>query len=138
MENRIMFISNGTYKNIKKSGEFYNIRIAKEMDNAINREFETFDGMRLIRVPTGRFCNDFDFSATDGFAKATGSKNLNFVIADKTAITAITKYQNPKIIEPRYNQDADSWTYAYRCLHDLFVPTNKLSGVYIHAESSTN
>ena len=135
VDSRVLFVSNNYYKLMKQSGEWFNVRTAKE--RIIDREIETFDGMRIIRVPKNRFYNNFDFSATDGFTIASGAKQINFMIADKNAIAAVMKYENPKIVDPKYNSDADAWVYGYRCFHDLFIPTNKKSGVYIHAESTT-
>jgi hypothetical protein len=137
-EGRVLMVSNAMYALLKQSGEFFNVRIASAVDGNLNREITTFDGMPLVRVPTGRFCNNFDFSATNGFTKTTGSKNLNFVIADKNAVAAITKYVNPKIVAPENNIDADAYVFGFRIYHDLFIPTNKLPGVYIHAKSTTN
>ena len=131
--NRILFVSNATYKKMKASGEFFNIRIAKEMNTNINREIETFDGMPLIRVPNARFYNDFDFSATDGFAAASGSYALNFMIVDKGSVVSPIKYAAPKIIVPELNADGDFWIYAYQLYMDCFVPDNKVNGGYVHA-----
>jgi hypothetical protein len=50
----------------------------------------------------------------------------------------VTRYVNPKIIDPKMNADADAFVYAFRIFHDLFVPTNKKPGVYVHAKSTTN
>lgn len=131
--NRILFVSNATYKKMKASGEFFNIRIAKELEPNINREIETFDGMPLVRVPNARFYNDFDFSATDGFSAASGSYALNFMIVDKASVVAPIKYAEPKIIAPAQNHDGNFWIYAYLLYHDCFVPDNKVNGGYVHA-----
>jgi hypothetical protein len=120
---------------MKQSGEFFNVRIANS--KVIDRDIETFDGMPLIRVPKNRFYNTCTISATDGYSIPGGSKALNFVIADKNAICAVKKYENPKIVSPANNNDADAYIYGYRTYHDLFVPDNKTDGIYIHAESST-
>lgn len=133
-----MFVSNTMYKLMKQSGEWFNARIASEMNGILNREIQVFEGMPLIKVPSARFCNNFDFSATDGFSKATGSKDLNFVICDRNAVQAVVKYQKPKIVAPEYNTDGDFYVYGYRINHDLFSPTNKQAFVYIHAKSTTN
>ena len=137
VDGRVLFVSNAMYA-LLKQGDPINIRIATATSGVLNREILVLDGMPLIRVPTGRFCNNFDFSATDGFSKATGSKNLNFVIADKNSIAAVTKYAAPKIVDKDDNQTADAYLFGYRTQHDLFVQENKKSAVYIHAESDTN
>ena len=133
--NRVMFVSNNMYKLMKNSGEFFNMRIASEMNGTINREITTFDDMPLIRVSAARFKNDFDFSATDGFSAAGSAKDINFIIADVNAIAAVEQYSKPKIITPEFNVDADAYVFGFRVFHDLFIPANKLENVYIHTKA---
>lgn len=135
-EGRVMFISNAMYKLMKQSGEFINTRLI-ENPSAINREITTFDGMPLIKVPSARFYNNFDFAASGagGFSPAAGSKALNFVIAYRPAVLGILRHVAPKIITPDQNQTKDGWLYGYRLVHDLFIPDNKLSGIYIHSKA---
>lgn len=135
-EGRIMFMSNEMYSLMKQSGEFINTRLI-ENPSAINRNITSFDGMPLVKVPTARFYNNFDFAASGagGFAAAAGAKNINFIIAYAPAVLGIIKHSAPKIITPEANQSYDGWSYAYRMYHDLFIPENKLSGVYIHTKA---
>ena len=135
---RVLFVSNTMYTLMKTSGEFFNVRMAKE--RVVDREIDVFDSMPLVRVPGGRFCNNFDFPTTTAgaFSKASGSKDLNFVILSKSAVAAVTKYADAKIVDKQFNTTADAYVYAYRTFHDLFVLNKKLNGVYIHAKSSTN
>lgn len=128
---RVLYVSNGTYALMKQSGEFFNARIATEMSTELNREITVFDGMPLIRVPATRFYQTCTLSATDGYTNA--GKALNFAIVDVDAVAAPVKYLNPKIIAPEMNADNDAYVFGMRVYHDLFVPTNKLNNIYIHA-----
>jgi hypothetical protein len=67
-----------------------------------------------------------------GYAKATGAKDINFMIIHPTATIQYQKHVAPKIITPEANQDADAWKFGYRNvgIADLFE--NKLAGVYLH------
>ena len=128
---RVLYVSNGTYKLMKQSGELFNSRIVTQMNAEINREIMMFDNMPIIRVPSSLFNQICTLSATDGF---TGSgKALNFMIVDIDAVAAPVKYLNPKIISPEMNADNDAFVFGFRVYHDLFVPTNKLNNIYIHA-----
>ena len=135
-EGRVLFVSNAMYQLMKQSGEFINTRLI-ENPTAINRNITTFDGMPLVKVPTARFYNNFDFTASGagGFAASAGSKALNFIIAYAPAVIAVLKHAAPKIITPEVNQSYDGWIYAYRVWHDLFIPENKLNGIYIHSKA---
>lgn len=138
-ESRVLMISNEMHKLMKQSGEFYNVRISTQANN-MNREITMFDNMPIVRVPKARFCNNFTFPTTTAgaFTKTSGSKDLNFVIADRKSVTAVVKNMNAKVIDPNLNSDGDFWVYGFRMFHDLFVPTNKVNGVYVHAKSTTN
>lgn len=138
-EGRVLFVSNTVHTYMKQSNEHFNIRISSAPNNGvINRNIEMFDDMPLIPVPSARFYNNFDFAASGagGFSPAAGSKKLNFMIAYAPEICAVKKHVAPKIVSPEVNQTYDGWTYYYRLYHDLFIPTNKLSGVYAHKMSS--
>lgn len=134
-EGRILFVSNTMYSYMKQSNEHFNVRISAAPNNAvINRNIEMFDGMPIVRVPSARFYNNFDFAASGagGFAAAGGAKAINFMIVYAPAIAAVVKHAAPKIITPEQNQSYDGWGYFYRVYHDLFIPENKVNGVYIH------
>ena len=137
-EGRVMFVSNNMHTLMKQSGEHFNVRLSQQNNGVINRNITTFDDMPLIKVPSARFYNDFDFatSGAGGFTPAAGSKKLNFMIVYAPEVLGIVKHVAPKIIVPDLNQSADGWIYAYRIYHDLFIPTSKLNGVYIHKKNS--
>lgn len=137
-EGRVLFVSNKMHTYMKQSNEHFNVRISQQNNGVVNRNIEMFDDMPIVKVPSARFYNNFDFAASGagGFAPAGGSKKINFMIVYAPEVIAVKKHVAPKIIDPANNQTYDGWTYFYRLYHDLFIPTNKLSGVYIHKMSS--
>ena len=54
------------------------------------------------------------------------------MIVPLTDVIAVIRHMAPKLVDPKYNTDADGWVFANRLYHDLFIPENKLDGVYIH------
>jgi hypothetical protein len=140
-ESRVMFVSNNMYQLMKQSGEWFNMRVASAPNAVLSRDIQSFDGMPLIRVPSARFRTAFTFNdgttggqTAGGFA--SGGTAINFMIADQRAITAALKHVKPKMIAPEMNADADGWIFAFRLFHDLFIPANKLSGIYLHKATS--
>ena len=136
-ENRVIFMSNSTYTLLKNAS-----KITRQFDidtngqKVINREFEYFDDMMVIKVPKARFFNFItlhDGTAAFGFEKtvATG-KDINFMIVHKPSVVAITRHVKVRIFDSNTNQDADADKYQYRIYHDLIVPTNKTAGIYTH------
>ena len=66
-----------------------------------------------------------------GYTKATGGKDINFMIVHKSAVIQFPKHIAPKVITPEQNQTADAWKFGYRQVgvNDLYK--NKLAGVYL-------
>ena len=67
-----------------------------------------------------------------GYTKATGGKDINFMIVHKSAVIQFPKHIAPKVITPEQNQTADAWKFGYRQVgvNDLYK--NNLAGVYLH------
>jgi hypothetical protein len=136
-EGRILFVSNTVNTLMKQSGTFFNMRITNNAEPNINRTITKFDDMPLVKVPSARFYNNFDFgtSGAGGFTPNSGAKQLNFMITYAPEIIAVVKHAAPKIIMPQNNQDYDGYQYSYRIYHDLFIPENKVNGVYVHSQA---
>ena len=142
-EGRVLFVSNSMYKKMKLSGEKFDTRSVTQNNKIINRDIAYFDDMPLVRVPKARFYSEFYFydgttggEEDGGFVVASGAKELNFMIVPISLIIAVIKHLSPKLVAPEVNQSADGWIFAYRLYHDLFIPENKLDGVYVHKKSS--
>ena len=94
----------------------------------------------IIIVPQSRFYTAIDLydgtttgEEAGGYIKdATNGKDINFVIASKSAVLQTTKHTVNKIITPEANQSADAWKFGYRAyaLNDVY--DNKKSGIYVH------
>ena len=138
-DGRILFVSEKCYNGLKA-------KIARYLANegAVSRNVEFYNGMRVIRVPEGRFytsitLNDGSTSGqTDGGYKGTASTGykLNFMVVHPSAVVNVVKQSLPKIISPDLNQSADGWIFAYRLYHDAFVLNNKTYGIYAHRDTS--
>lgn len=103
----------------------------------------------VTKVPQTRFYTAIDLkdgldhtgeSGTDetsgGFAKASGGKNINFVVIHKPAVIQFSKHVVNKIITPEQNQTSDGWMFFYRSYGLADVYENKLSGIYLHAATT--
>lgn len=100
-------------------------------NGVINTKTKAIDGIPLFRVPAAVFQSAYTFSATDGFAPTALAMDLNWVIAARRAIIAIVKTERIRIFDPSVNQDMDAWKIQYRKYHSLWIPTNKLTSVYV-------
>jgi|LSQX01.1.fsa_nt_gb hypothetical protein len=134
-EGRILFVSPTVYNMIKQSDAY--VRLYKQ-----DRNFEEFDGMPVIKVPQGRFISKIDLldgvttgQIAGGYVADTDGVDINFLIVWKPAVLGVVKHAVPRIFSPQENQVADAWKFDYRIYHDIFVPANKLDGVYVHTKA---
>lgn len=93
----------------------------------------------VIKVPQTRFytaINQLDGTTSQeeagGYAKASGAKNINFMIVHKPAVIQFEKHVVPKIVTPEQNQSADAWKFGYRNVAIADVYDNKVKGIYLH------
>ena len=91
----------------------------------------------IVQVPQSRFYTAIDLksktadSAT-GYAKASGAKNINFMIISKSAVIQFTRHVFNKPLSPDNNPDGDSWVIRYRKYGIAEVYDNKKKGIYLH------
>ena len=138
-EGRLLFVSELAYRGLKAN-------ITRTVFNAegnIERYVETFDGMRVIRVPQSRFKTAitlYDGSTSGeeagGYVPASGAKNINFMIVHPSAVRTVIKHNPMNIISPEANQTHDGYLMKYRVYHDTFVLANKVNGIYLHKAST--
>ena len=94
---------------------------------------------KVVKVPQTRFytaITQYDGSTSGqeggGYAKASGGKDINFMIVHPTATIQYQKHVAPKIITPEQNQTADAYKFGYRNVGIADVYDNKLAGIYLH------
>lgn len=98
---------------------------------------------KVVKVPQGRFYTAIDLKdgTTSGeesghFAKATGAKDINFMIIHPSAVMQNVKHRVNKVISPVENQSADAWKFFFRAYGIADVYDNKAKGVYLHKSSN--
>ena len=67
-----------------------------------------------------------------GFRKASGGKNINFMVIHPSALIQFQKHVVPKIMGPEDDPDGDRHMFGYRTVGIADVYANKLAGVYLH------
>lgn len=136
VDGRMLFISESAYAGLRSKMA----RTVMNGDGGINKEIESYDGMRIIRVPQSRFYTAITLKdgSTSGqtaggyTGTATTGYKINFMIIHPSAITKVVKHVLPRIFSPDENQKADAWKFDYRVYHDTFVYDNKVKGIYLH------
>ena len=134
-EGRILFISETAYAGLRAKI----VRTVQNDVTGINKDVETYNGMRVIRVPQSRFYTAISLydgttegQTAGGFVGTTGGYKINFMIVHPSAVNKVVKHVLPRIFTPEQYQNADAWKFDYRIYHDTFVYENKTKGIYLH------
>jgi hypothetical protein len=97
----------------------------------------------IIKVPQARFYTAIDLKdgtssgeTAGGYAKASGAADINFIIAEKSAVMQFTKHRVDKAIPPEDNPDADAWIFNFREYGLADVYENKTAGIYCHHKAT--
>ena len=115
-----------------------NLSAIKALDTTKSREIlDAFE--KIIKVPQSRFytainLNDGSTSGetTGGYVKASGGKDINFMIVHKPAVLKFDKRNASDIIVPANNADADAYIQKFREYGLVDVYENKVAGIYLH------
>ena len=130
-EGRVIYMSAAIYAAIKNSTAATRLVSAGE---GLDRRFASFDGMRVVQVPTGRFFTSVDLAASGagGFSMSSGAKALNFMIVHPSALCQFTKNTIAKILSPDVNPNANAWIFCYGIYGIAEGFLNKAKGIYFH------
>ena len=114
-------------------------KVVKLLDKAtfsqggVNTQVTSLDGTPILKVPSSSLKTLYTFTASGsgGFVANAGALGINWIIMAKKSVVAITKTDISKIITPELNQTADAYKIMYRKFHTLFIPKNKVAGVFV-------
>ena len=137
-EGRILFVNPTIYGYLKNDITRY---VTNEVRD-VNTEVEMYDGMRIIRVPSGRFNSAVTLAAPTDASSAGGYSasgvDINFMILHPSAVLQVIKHVIPRVFSPEVNQEADAWKINYRIYHDCWVLANKTYGIYVHKKANAS
>jgi hypothetical protein len=139
-DGRIIFMSEKCYNGLKN-------KVDRQLANegSVNTNVESYNGMRIIRVPQARFNTGitlYDGTTPDqeagGFVVPGATYKINFMVVHPSAVIKVAKHVLPRIFTPQQYQQADAWKFDYRIYHDVFVEENKVKGIYLHRANTAN
>ena len=131
LENCVLFITPTSYGCVKDDTDHFQ-RALTPSENP-NRNFGSFDGMPIVKVPQTRFYTGVTLA--DGYSKAADAKDINFMIVDRASVIQLIKHGKIRVFDPDTNQSADAYKVDYRVYHDAWVLNNKKNGIYCHTKA---
>lgn len=104
-----------------------------------NGNFATFDEMKMVNVPGGRFYSAIELldgktagQEGGGYKKADDGVAVNFIVMAPEAAAAISKHEKLRYFSPDVNQRDDAHLWQYRLFHDLLTYLHKRGLIYVH------
>ena len=132
---RALVLSDRTYAALQKNI----VRTITNDENGINKEIETYCGMRVYTINKDRFADSIvQYDAkTSGqtagdYVLAAGAHYINFMIIPEGAVDKITKLAKYKVLDAEDNRTADAYTIKYRLYYDVFVDDAVKDTIYVH------
>ena len=97
----------------------------------------------IIRVGSGRMKTSYQFydgttstQEKGGFVAADDAQDINWIICPRTSPIAVSRTDKVRIFDPETYQKKRAWATDYRKYHDLRVPDNKLTAMWVNIKQA--
>lgn len=121
-----------TYKLLKEAAGITRFVEADTGIRNIDRNVGKLDGVVIMEVPKDIMMSAYDF--TEGWASATGAKQINLLMFDPIAIAAPVVYETSMMSAPTA-QSKGKWLYYERYYYDVFALNQRLPGIFVNMAS---
>lgn len=136
----VIHISNDAYAMLINSDKLVRqLDVGNFQRGEVSQRVRTLDGIPLFNTRTDLMKSAYDFpdgttagQEDGGFKPAATAKQINWIIFARRAPIAVSKQDKGRLFSPEEWQKARSWHYDYRRYHDLWVPKNKLDGIFVN------
>lgn len=122
-----------TYKLLKEAAGITRFVEADTGIRNIDRNVGKLDGVVIMEVPKDIMMSAYDF--TEGWASATGAKQINLLMFDPIAIAAPVVYETSMMSAPTA-QSKGKWLYYERYYYDVFALNQRLPGIFANMASN--
>jgi hypothetical protein len=127
---------------LAKTAEFKNLTSATVLNQGqLSINLQSINDNPLVLAPSNRLVTSITMrdgrtsgQTAGGWAKGSTAKDINWLITLKTAPIAVSKTDKIRIFTPEQYQKADAWKIDYRKYHDIWVPYNKLPGLFVNTK----
>ena len=118
---RVILYCTPAFKKLLKNAQGIERTLNVSGGNSIDRRVHTLDDIKMIKeVPSARFKTAYNF--TDGYAAATGAKQINYILVDPEAQVSRVKYAYIHLFGPGSDsRTADRYLYQNRRYNGTFA-----------------
>ena len=138
-EEQVLFVNPAVMTQIRNTTELTKFITQGDYRNEAGLDFtvEKYMGRPIVEVPSDRFFTDVVLTA-GGYRAQSTSKVINFMCVSTKATVPVRKLEYNKIYGPDLSGLAGFHGYIinYLLYHGIFVPRNKVPGIYVSVSSS--
>jgi hypothetical protein len=126
------YMTPATYKLLKEAAGLTRFIDTAEGFRGVDRNVARLDGVNIREVPADLMKSSYVF--TEGWAAASGAKQINMILADPEAVAAPVKYETSMISAPTA-QSKGKYLYYERYYYGAFALNQRLGGIIVNAAS---
>lgn len=122
------------YKLLKEAAGITRFVSTDEGYRGIDRNVARLDGVRITEVPSDVMKSSYVF--TEGFAPASGARQINMILVDPMAVAVPVKYETSMMSAPTA-QSKGKYLYYERYYYGAFALNKRKAGIIVNAAAAT-
>ena len=128
------YMTPAVYKLLKEAAGITRFVSTDEGYRGIDRNVARLDGVRITEVPSDVMKSSYVF--TEGFAPATGARQINMILVDPMAVAVPVKYETSMMSAPTA-QSKGKYLYYERYYYGAFALNKRKAGIMVNAAAAT-
>lgn len=128
----LAYMTPATYKLLKQAAGVTRFVDVGNGQQAISRNIGSMDGVKITEVPSDLMKTSFDF--TQGWAAASGAKQINMILVDPAAVAAPVKYETSMMSAPTA-QSKGKYLYYERYYYGAFKLNRRVAGIVVNTDT---
>lgn len=132
VDKQIIYVSSTFMETLRNSNELVKYISQEEYLKDVAFTIYSYQGRKIVEVPEDRFYTEAVFDNT-GYHPSANSKKINFLAVAADGVACVKKLDFAKVYDSRTGGAYLGYVgYLFTNLvyHDLFIPDNKVVGVY--------
>ena len=128
------YMTPAVYKLLKEAAGITRFVSTDEGIRGVDRNVARLDGVRITEVPSDVMKSSYVF--TEGFAPASGARQINMILVDPMAVAVPVKYDTSMMSAPTA-QSKGKYLYYERYYYGAFALNKRKAGIMVNADAAT-
>jgi hypothetical protein len=128
------YMTPAVYKLLKEAAGITRFVSTDEGIRGVDRNVARLDGVRITEVPSDVMKSSYVF--TEGFAPASGARQINMILVDPMAVAVPVKYETSMMSAPTA-QSKGKYLYYERYYYGAFALNKRKAGIMVNAAAAT-